>query len=83
MVPAQSLCSADTAHIAVGRPNSAPSAMALHGLLMEVYPRIRSSWGSLGSQTLTLGDGAAVRMEIKALLTVRPLRVEEWRAPWG
>lgn len=62
MAPAQSQCSADTVHIAAGRPSSAPLAMALLGLLGEAHPRTRSLWEPLGPQTLTQGAvGAALR----------------------
>lgn len=66
--PAQSRCSVDIAHIAAGRPSSAPSAMAPLGLLGEAHPRIRSLWDPLDPQILTQDDIAAAGMEIKALI---------------
>ena len=65
VVPAQSPCSADTAHIAAGKPGSAPSAKAPHGCPVEAHPRLHSLRGPLGSQVLAQGDGAAVGAEIK------------------
>lgn len=69
VAPAQSPCSADTAHTVAGKPGSAPSATAPHGRLAEAHPRIHSLQGPPGSQALTQGDGAAAGVEINASWT--------------
>lgn len=63
--PARSPCSADTARTAAGKPGSAPSAKVPHEHPAGAHPRPHSLQESLGSQTLTQGDGAAVRVGIK------------------
>lgn len=81
VAPAQSPCSADTAHTAAGKPDSAPSAKAPHEHLAGAHPRPHSSWRPLCSQALPQGDGAAAGVEIKeGSPHCQPPRVEEWRS---